>query len=234
MGFLDNLLPDFLKSRDGDFVKLEESADTVFGPGPLLILYNCPAGIDNDEIQDMLADEAPQAFRKGVALARINDNDNNADTGILDEPMETALERLIAQQANQPSASTKVSSSSSPTLSLSPPSDTPVLLFSGFANAEMLSLYNLLGGEIYQETDGASSPACAKVVPNALQKPLGQVLEEICGDHRDAIQQTAESKWTNTPQEVLILSETLLEDLKVFTIFEGNLGFELNENVVTD
>jgi len=60
-----------------------------------------------------------------------------------------------------------------------------VLLFSGFTNAEMLATYNILGPELYQET--GRPVACAKAVPNALRKPLRQVLDEIAGDHRDAM-----------------------------------------------
>ena len=52
----------------------------------------------------------------------------------------------------------------------------------------MLAVYNLLGDEIYQETGGQAVVACAKAVPNAMAKPLRQVLDEIAGDHQDAMQ----------------------------------------------
>jgi hypothetical protein len=63
----------------------------------------------------------------------------------------------------------------------------PVLYFSGFRNQEMMNVYNILGKEIYEETGGQSNAACAKAVPNAMQKPLRQVFDEICGDHSNAI-----------------------------------------------
>ena len=48
MGLMDSL-SNFLSNRQGDFVKLD-SSDVAYGPGPLLIVYGIPAGIDNDEI----------------------------------------------------------------------------------------------------------------------------------------------------------------------------------------
>ena len=62
-----------------------------------------------------------------------------------------------------------------------------VLFFSGFTNPEMMAVYQIMADEIYQETGGRNNVACAKAVPNAMHKPLGQVLEEICGDHQQAI-----------------------------------------------
>ena len=50
-----------------------------------------------------------------------------------------------------------------------------------------MTVYNILGKEIYDETAGQSTPACAKAVPNAMSKPLRQVLDEIAGDHKDAM-----------------------------------------------
>jgi hypothetical protein len=48
-----------------------------------------------------------------------------------------------------------------------------------------VATYSIVGGEIYQE-NGASA-ACAKAVPGSMQKPLGQVLDEISSDHQNAI-----------------------------------------------
>ena len=62
-----------------------------------------------------------------------------------------------------------------------------VTLFSGFSNEDMLAAYRIISSEIYQEAQ--LEAACAKAVPNAMEKPLRQVLEEIGGDHRDAMQQ---------------------------------------------
>jgi hypothetical protein len=64
----------------------------------------------------------------------------------------------------------------------------PVLLFSGFQNDEMLNVHTVLSNEIYEETAGQSLAACAKAVPNAMQKSCRQVLEEISGDHQMSMQ----------------------------------------------
>jgi hypothetical protein len=63
----------------------------------------------------------------------------------------------------------------------------PVIYFSGISNAEMMATYRIISGEIYEETGGAANAACAKAVPPAMDKPLRQVIEEITGDHLDAI-----------------------------------------------
>ena len=87
MGILDSL-SNFMESRDGDFIKLEETE--TFGPGPVLILYKTPPGINDEEIQDMLSDGAPQAFRKGVTLARIP----NEESELLQYTLEDALNQV--------------------------------------------------------------------------------------------------------------------------------------------
>lgn len=168
MGLMDSL-SNFLGNRQGDFVKLD-SSDVAFGPGPLLIAYGVPTGIDNDEILDMISDGAPQASNQKCQVCRVSDQ----DASVLDLSLEQALQGL---------ASGTLSTSEAPPRVL----DVPVLFFSGFQNDEMLAVYNILGREIYQETGGQSAPACAKAVPNAMQKPLRQVLEEISGDHKDAL-----------------------------------------------
>ena len=93
--------------------------------------------------------------------------------------LKTALE--IAATANAPSPPSKTGDVETE------PQKIPVLLFSGFMNDEMMSAYNIIGPEIYEETGGVSNPACAKAVPNAMEKPLFQVIEEISGDHADAM-----------------------------------------------
>lgn len=176
MGFLDNLKNQFLENREGDFVKLQNYAD-AFGPGPLLILYNIPAGITNEEVQDMMEDGAPRAFKRGLTIYRVDEINGPTDK-TLDQPMENVLQGMVDgtfQDVYQPSPMT-VTMANNPIV---------VAFFSGFSNAEMLEAYNILGSECYQEAQ--VSPACAKAVPNAMQKPLRQVLEEIGGDHRDAM-----------------------------------------------
>ena len=169
MGLMDSL-SNFLKDRDGDFVKLDASA-VAFGPGPLLIAYGIPDGIDDEEIQDMISDGAPRAAKTGCKVCRVSEQDGN----VLDLSLEEALQGLTSGSL--------VASSGTNAKIL----NVPVLFFSGFQNEDMLAVYNILGREIYEETGGQSAAACAKAVPNAMGKPLRQVLEEISGDHKDAM-----------------------------------------------
>jgi hypothetical protein len=181
MGLLDSL-GNFLQSRDGDFVKLEESGD-VFGPGPALVLYKVPASIDDGEIQEMLSDGAPQAAAKGVVIARILQDDDE----LLKFAVAKSLKRVVRGKVKVSDAADGVSVSDDDADGVSAISrdGCPVLFFSGFQNQEMMATYSILGGEIYQE-NGASA-ACAKAVPGSMQKPLGQVLEEISSDHQNAM-----------------------------------------------
>ena len=174
MGLFDSF-SNFLNNRQGDFIKLDET-DKEFGPGPLVVLYNVPAGIDDDEIYDMISDGAPTAFQRKCRVFRLCDDDSE----LLDLPLERSLEK-IAKGMPRPMMTTAGATH-----------NVTVILFSGFRNEEMMTTYNLLGQEIYQETAGQMTPACAKVVPNAMQKPLRQVLEEIAGDHQDAIRLESE------------------------------------------
>ena len=182
MGLLDSL-SSFLTQRDGDFVKLEGS-EAAFGPGPVVLLYGIPSGIDDGEIQDMLSDGAPKAFRKGVTLCRIPSNDSvDGSTemdALLDSTVGEAITSIVAEKDSVATAAVAVNEPVEV-------AKCPVLYFSGFENPEMMATYNILGKEIYEETQGFATPACAKVVPNAMDKPLRQVLEEIAGDHREAM-----------------------------------------------
>lgn len=189
MGPLDSIISNFFQDRGADFVRLE-TTDT-FGPGPALILYDVPAGIANDEIQDMVSDGAPRAYRKGVTLARLS---SESPLLLLNLTVADALEQIVANNNNDNNdvvaihvANTRSSSSSS-----APPlSSCPILYFSGFDNKEMMAVYQLLGKEVFDES--GASPACAKAVPNAMMKTLQQVLEEISGDHSQASGTTAAS-----------------------------------------
>jgi hypothetical protein len=188
-------LSNFLQNRQGDFVKLQDS-DKVFGPGPVLLLYNTPSGIDDEEIREMVADGAP-SIGQDCLLCRLDRNSPELELSLQD-----ALEILVASSGQKKDYNTSppVEGFSSPSFSPSspdddnvvltsrhPPASVPVLLFSGFRNDEMLSVYNIIGKEIYDETAGKSTPACAKAVPKAMHKPLRQVLDEISGDHQDAM-----------------------------------------------
>ena len=153
-------------------MKLEESV-AVYGPGPLLIVYGIPVGIQDEEIQDMISDGAPNASKKNVKVVRLSTENSN----ILDLSMQNALEGLNQGSIEPSTTDTQTQQAL----------DVPVIFFSGFDDNEMLSVYNILGGEIYEETGGQASAACAKAVPNAMKKPLRQVLDEISGDHQDAL-----------------------------------------------
>jgi hypothetical protein len=105
---------------------------------------------------------------------------------LLDLPLQDALERVVVV-ASQSSAATTPDTTLSTDAGIL--STCPVLLFSGFSNKEMMAAYNIIAEEIHQETAGQAMAACAKAVPNAMQKQLRQVLEEISGDHQNALKQ---------------------------------------------
>ena len=175
MGLFDSI-GNFLQNREGDFVKMEDS-DDIFGPGPAVLLYKVPSNLLDEEVVDILSDGAPQATRKRITLARIAEDDDS----LLDKSLGEALETVV----NTAAAKSKSDELTTDAGLLS--SGCPVVLFSGFSNPEMMASYNIIGEEIYQETSGQAMVACAKAVPNAMEKPLRQVLEEISGDHMDAI-----------------------------------------------
>lgn len=176
MGLMDSI-SNFLQNRQGDFVKLG-SSDAAFGPGPLLLVYGIPPGIGDDEIQDMIEDGAPIATQNKCQVVRVSAKDNS----LLDLTLADALSGLVNGSIDAPDTTTQQVL------------DVPVLFFSGFQNDEMLAVYNILGREIYEETAGQAAAACAKVVPNAMEKPLRQVLEEISGDHQDAMSLDSEQQ----------------------------------------
>ena len=159
--------------RPRDFIRLEHS-DDEFGPGPLILLYGCPAGIDNDEIRLMIEDGAPIASNRHgkVTLARITSKDDD----LLDCTVSDALSRIMAEGE-------RVITSDEPSLSI----PFPVIYFSGISNSEMMQTYNIIAEEIYKETGGAMQSACAKVVEPALTKTLREVMEQISGDHMETL-----------------------------------------------
>mmetsp|Transcript_29780 Transcript_29780/g.65993 ORF Transcript_29780/g.65993 Transcript_29780/m.65993 type:complete len:246 (-) Transcript_29780:82-819(-) len=176
MGLLENLGL-FLNKREGDFVKLESSLDT-FGPGPVILLYGCPSGVTDDELKDMIKDGAPEASKAssvGVICRRIDSGDDS----LLDMSVGEALENIVQGKTAADAANT----SEEP--QIQPPC--PVIYFSGISNEEMMATYRIISSEIYEETGGTANAACAKAVPPAMEKSLRQVIEEITGDHLDAI-----------------------------------------------
>ena len=174
MGLLDR----FLGKRDGDFVQLESSLDT-FGPGPAILLHGCPAGVTDDELKDMIEDGAPEATKAGVGGVICRRIDA-ASTSLLDGTVQDALDTVVKEGRTGSSESVAGGGATS-----QPPC--PVIYFSGISNAEMMATYRIISSEIYEETGGAANAACAKAVPPAMDKLLRQVIEEITGDHLDAI-----------------------------------------------
>ncbi|GAX12665.1 hypothetical protein FisN_13Lh137 [Fistulifera solaris] len=169
MGILDSL-SDFWTQREADFIRLD-SSETEYGPGPLLVLYQVPPNIDDDEINDMISDGAPQAHRKKCRIYRLTEQDDAVLDMTLEKSLNYMMDTTIAGSSSAKGTTTR---------------GVPVLLFSGFRNDEMMATYNILGQEIYHEMGGQLSPACAKAVPNAMGKQLRQVLGEIAGDHTSA------------------------------------------------
>jgi len=208
MGLFDSVLSRFKGSNnsdeEGDFVKLEEMSQTFLGPGPVVLLYQVPDGIDDDEVRDMLADGAPKATKKGISMARIasleenpsgtseDSSSSSSSSSLVDLSLQEALETVIETRpppTSQQTRSVPISPSFRPP---TPMNGSPVVIFSGFTNAEMMDSYNILGEELYKETASYGRGqylACATAVPNAMNKPLKQVLMEISGDHAEAMQQ---------------------------------------------
>jgi hypothetical protein len=239
MGLFDNVLSRFRNNGDGekDFVRLDEMNEKFLGPGPIVLLYQVPDSIDDDEVRDMLADRAPQATSKGISMARIPSMETTTtstastttststststtakksyslksegggqrqsnNSNLIDLSLRKALETVI-HKPPPPLLRSAQQQQATPTTENS---GCPVVIFSGFSNSEMMDSYNTLGEELYKETASASYNgkgqylACAKAVPNAMNKPLGQVLSEISGDHAAAMQpQPPEEEETAAP-----------------------------------
>mmetsp|Transcript_22020 Transcript_22020/g.32703 ORF Transcript_22020/g.32703 Transcript_22020/m.32703 type:complete len:276 (-) Transcript_22020:234-1061(-) len=186
---------DFLKNRSNDFVKLDSSKEE-YGPGPLLLLYNVPSGIEDAEFRDMVEDGAPRATASsagGVVVRRLMKGDKK-ESSLLDASLSEALEDIAKQgkeveggEAKSLGIIDQFGTIPSPGEEVSASSGSPVLFFSGFSNSEMMDTYRIIASEIYEESGRTLSAACAKAVPNAMNKPLIQVLEEISGDHADAM-----------------------------------------------
>jgi len=173
---------DFFRERQSDFIRLEQS-DEEYGPGPALIFYNVPHGLQDEELVDMLRDGAPQAIRKGVSLSRM---DSSTSNDWMDLSLEDALKKVVHKSKDP-----EMKDSEDPlTTDAGLLATTPVLFFSGFRNSEMMSTFNIISHEVHKETGGRLTVACAMAVPDAMKKPLRQVLMEIAGDH-ETLQPTA-------------------------------------------
>jgi len=143
-----------------------------------------------------------------------NTNNKNSNLHLIDLSLRKALENVIREPPPpilRSSASVLASALASASASAqqqmmstntenSNNSGCPVVIFSGFTNTEMMDSYNVLGEELYKETASSSYNgkgqylACATAVPNAMNKPLAQVLMEISGDHAAAMQPPSEDE----------------------------------------
>lgn len=167
---------DFFRDRQSDFMRLEHT-DEEFGPGPALIFYNVPHGIQDEELVDMLRDGAPNAIKKGVSLSRM---DTSTTGDWMDLSLEDALKKVVRHSKDP-----RIRNSEDPlTTDAGLLATTPVLFFSGFRNSEMMSTFNIISHEVHKETGGRLTVACAMAMPDAMNKPLRQVLMEISGDHQ--------------------------------------------------
>lgn len=174
---------DFFSRRESDFIRLEKT-DEEYGPGPAIIFYNVPHGIEDEELVDMLRDGAPCAIRKGVSLSRM---DSSTSSDWMDLSLEDALKKVIKNSKDPTESSPEPLTTDAGLLAT-----TPVVFFSGFRNSEMMESFSIISHEVHQETRGRISVACAMAIPNAMEKPLRQVLLEITGDHQEATQPKAE------------------------------------------
>jgi len=168
---------DFFRERD--FPRRAET-DEEFGPGPALIFYNVPQGIQDEELVDMLRDGAPKAIKKGVSLLRM---DTSTSSDWMDMSLEDALTKVVRHSKdrsyrNEPDPLTTDAGLLA---------TTPVLFFSGFTNREMMSTFQIISHEVHKETQGRLSVACAMAVPNTMSKRLRTVLSEVSGDYIEVI-----------------------------------------------
>jgi len=207
MGILD-----FFKTRQNDFIKLQESQD-IFGPGPLLLAYNVPTNIKDEELEAMMEDGAPVAtetagkkYNSGIKIHRMYPRDleqiEKADATVL-QVLEHAMEPAAVSSPPQSPATTMDDDATPEFLGEimdnrdDPNTNTniiiPILYFSGISNQEMMQCYNIIAREVYEETNGMANPACAKVVEPAMGKIFKQLVEEISGDHAGAMRTADES-----------------------------------------
>lgn len=206
MGFWD-----FFKSRQNDFIKLDKTQDS-FGPGPLVIFYNVPKEIQDEELALMIQDGAPLAcnsYKKGmipykrvypqefivpaVEGGELEDGQKgNTTVTYHDLTVEQLLQDILrAWEKNEEikDIQSQLAITKVETRQRNEPYEdyAPIIYFSGFTNDEMMKTYNIIYNEIFQETQGVAKSACAKVVPPALQKNVCQLFSEISKDHAEAM-----------------------------------------------
>ena len=217
--FLNSREGDFIPLNNNN----DNDDNDSIGP-PLLILYAAPSTIGIEEYRDMVCDGMPNrrvvdnvvddergdkleqviVIRRLEGMNEDDDDNNDDDDAVLDLTVKDALDTLASS-----SAAITTSTSFNKNIAASSPvaqqkneemennndnTACPVLYFSGVTNTEMMTTYRIIANEIYQETNGKHWPACAKVVRPALVKPLRQVLDEISGDHADAMRLQRDDK----------------------------------------
>lgn len=204
MGLLDKI-SSFFEARGNDFIPIEEM-DTI-GP-PVILLVNCPDGISDEELEDMVSDGAPKAY----SLLRVKRMKyvGGENEEWLESPVENVLNKIASEKArvssimnlndsrtsqsllndeskNKITVSYDINTDNDQAPSLSNYERTPIVYCSGIQNEEMMNVYRIIAREIYEETGGTAQAACAKFVPGARKKPLTQIIEEISGDHQEAL-----------------------------------------------
>jgi len=183
-------IADFFKPRQDDFVKLELT-ESAYGPGPVILFFNVPDGISNNELNDMIEDGAPSASKLdgGVKYQRYVSEDLSGT--LVDGTVAEILELALQQSPPPPLEDLNVVLPITTGIISTPQIDdeidassAPILYFSGVTNKEMMQTYNIIAREIFDETGGIA--ACAKAVKPAMSKSFRQLLTEIAGDHSEA------------------------------------------------
>jgi len=163
---------DFLKSRGGQFLKIDSSRDSK--PFGIVSIFLKGVNIPLSEIKDVIQESAPLAWERGIPVFRIRP----------DCPVDYLLEDAL-------NAISKGSGPSSSPIFLCDDYivdnsvEVPIILFSGLENDVVRAVSRSLVQRIYATT--GQRAAVAKVVPPAMKKSLRQLFDEISGDHIEAI-----------------------------------------------
>uniref|UniRef100_A0A7S2H346 Uncharacterized protein n=1 Tax=Octactis speculum TaxID=3111310 RepID=A0A7S2H346_9STRA len=166
---------DFLNSRAGQFIKVGSQDDLdTFGP-PAILLHSFPLPLA--EAQDIVADaldiEVEDIRDGGLAVAHL-------------------APAAYGQKLSSVLAATEVSTSTVPPSATgyfqdAPGSSgsSPIVYFSGMPNEDVRAASRALVGQLYDRTGARGG--IAKAVPPAMSKLVGDLLEEIEGDHEEAL-----------------------------------------------
>jgi len=186
---------DFFKGKGSDFVKLE-STENSYGPGPVILFFNVPNGISDEELSDMIEDGAPLASKAvgGVKYRRYATEDlfGTLADGTVSQTLELAL-RESPEKSEDRSLNSAIMTSEKPVTRIIGTIDSDIdefndnvsiIYFSGITNTEMMQTYKILAREIFDESGGLA--ACAKAVEPAMSKSFRQLMTEIAADHSDA------------------------------------------------